>query len=319
MHGKSVNRSGIYKLVIACVSFCLLCSLYIFREEIYLFFHDPAMVEYANDVSKNSQLKFSVPPGFYSDPFQLEITAPTDEIYYTLDGTDPDRNSMRYTGPLKITDVTSNENVHSARTDVTAGFLLDLLDEYSFRPSLINVVPDFPVDKCTIIRAVYYDAEGEQSPVETGSYFVGYDRKDGYENMHVLSIVSDPKNFFDYDTGIYVLGKRFERFLDEGGLDGVEGPIWNWWTGNFSCYGREWERLVSLQFFDPDGNMILSQEGGIRIHGGGTRGSVPRSFNIYARTEYDGNTVLHHDFFQTGFEPDKVILSSGGDDRYSKL
>lgn len=47
--------------------------------------------EYENDTIKKSNLLFSKPSGFYEDPFTLEISAPTSEIYYTLDGTEPVR------------------------------------------------------------------------------------------------------------------------------------------------------------------------------------------------------------------------------------
>ena len=60
--------------------------------------------------------------GFYEDDFLLTITAQAGaEIYYTLDGSVPDRNSLRYEEPLLITDSSQNPNVYSMRTDVSAG------------------------------------------------------------------------------------------------------------------------------------------------------------------------------------------------------
>jgi len=47
---------------------------------------------------------FSVPGGLVVDPFDLEITCATPDalIYYTTDGSDPDFNSMEYTGAFNI-------------------------------------------------------------------------------------------------------------------------------------------------------------------------------------------------------------------------
>jgi hypothetical protein len=48
---------------------------------------------------------FSVPAGFYSNSFQVEIftSTPGAEIYYTLDGTEPEKGkSIVYTGPVQI-------------------------------------------------------------------------------------------------------------------------------------------------------------------------------------------------------------------------
>jgi len=56
---------------------------------------------------------FSADSGFYSEPFMLTLTAePGTEIYYTLDSTDPNMNSIKYEGPILIKDATPNENVY---------------------------------------------------------------------------------------------------------------------------------------------------------------------------------------------------------------
>ena len=46
--------------------------------------------------------RFSVHPGFYEEPIQLEITSPHPEIRYTLDGSIPTADSPRYSGPIMI-------------------------------------------------------------------------------------------------------------------------------------------------------------------------------------------------------------------------
>ena len=51
---------------------------------------------------------FSLESGFYAQPQQLEITAETKDavIYYTLDGSAPGENSLRYEGPILLSDTT---------------------------------------------------------------------------------------------------------------------------------------------------------------------------------------------------------------------
>ena len=44
----------------------------------------------------------SLPGGFYSSAVSVELSAGTGEIYYTLDGSDPDTNSSKYSGPISI-------------------------------------------------------------------------------------------------------------------------------------------------------------------------------------------------------------------------
>ena len=67
------------------------------------------------------------------------------------------------------------------------------------------------------VRAACRDADGNFGEAKTESYFVGYDEKAGYRNMNVMSVVTDPGNLFDYDTGIYVLGRKYDTELDENG------------------------------------------------------------------------------------------------------
>lgn len=50
-------------------------------------------------------VRFSVQGGFFEAPFQLTLHSadPSDTIYYTLDGSDPTRDNLIYSGPLDIT------------------------------------------------------------------------------------------------------------------------------------------------------------------------------------------------------------------------
>ena len=281
--------------------------------------------EYENDDIKKSLIVFSEPSGFYSDAFTLEIQSPTKEIYYTLDGTDPVRGqegTFRYDGGIEISDPTARENVHSMRTDVTTAFDTEMLEEYSNGERPMNYrVPDYPVDKCTIVRAAFYTPEGTRSDIETGTFFVGYDGREGYGDTRVISIVTDPANLFDHETGIYVTGKSFDDFVAADSFH--DGSIWYrhiwwWWDANYHNSGREWERQANVQFFDKDGSLLLQQEAGIRIQGGGSRGFLPKSLNLYARKDYDGNSSFHYDFFDTGYQAKRLTLTTCGDDCYTK-
>ena len=289
-----------------------------------LAFHAPRQ-EYENNEIRNNRIIFSKPSGFYKDAFTLKIKAPTKEIYYTLDGTEPVRgqdNTLRYKGGIEISDATAQENVHSMRTDVTPCFDEELLAEQAPDYESKNYkVPDYPVDKCTILRAVYYTEEDERSGIETASYFVGFEGRQGYGKTKVVSIVTDPANLFDHEKGIYVMGKTFDDFAAADSFNDSSlwyRHIWWWWDANYNRRGADWERQVNVQFFDADGSLLLQQEAGIRIQGGGSRGFYPKSLNLYARRDYDGNTSFHYDFFDTGFTPKRITLTTGGDDFYTK-
>lgn len=267
-----------------------------------------------------TELTFSRESGFYEEPFYLEIYAPPGtEIYYTLDGSDPDENALLYTGPIRIEDATNDDNVYSMRTDVSAGFLSDYIAMYSFNdPQYVS--PNYNVDKCTVVRSAYHDMDGYFSEIKTESYFVGYKGKPGYDDINIISIVSDPDNLFGYENGIYVLGREFEECINGNSEHSLENdPGWWFWNTNYTQKGIEWERDASIQLFDSERNMLINKDCGIRIQGGGSRGKIPRSMNLYARDQYDGEGRFYIDLFTTNYMADTITLFAGGDDYTAKL
>lgn len=307
------------KIVIGIVvSAGALLVLYLWNPKI----ENHKSMEYKNDIKTENEIYFSKEPGFYSEEFTLEIHAPTNDIFYTLDGSEPSNESKRYIQPIVISDATRNENVYSLRTDTSTGFYEDLIEEYSSRSVPEYKVPAYNIDKCTVVRAVYYDENGEKSEIVTGTYFVGFDDKPGYEGINVICITTDPDNLFDYNNGIYVTGKAFDEFVAKDGLVKSVNPMsayWWMWGGNYQERGNAAERDATVQLFNSDGENVLTENVGIRLQGMGSRGYISKSINIFARKKYNGNTRLHYDFWSTGYIPDAVTLTSCGDDQYSKI
>lgn len=269
-------------------------------------------------VDDTSDILFSKESGFYDDEFDLELYSSKGTIYYTLDGSEPDNNSILYTGPIHINDASNNENVHSARTDVSTGFYVDLINEYSTADPCYEV-PCELVDKATIVRAVvYYDSQDIYSDIKTKSYFVGYNSKDLYDNVKVISIVTDPNNLFSYYSGLYVTGANFDEFANERLGTSSKTPYWWWWTSNYSR-GYSSEKEATVQMFNEDGNLVFSQNCGINIHGGGSRGKNQKSFNLFARNKYSQYDHFMFDFFDNGYFPKRVTLTQGGDDDLIKF
>ncbi|MBN2092826.1 CotH kinase family protein [candidate division KSB1 bacterium] len=48
-------------------------------------------------------ISFSLPGGFYSSAISVELSAGESEIFFTLDGSDPDSAAFKYVGPINIT------------------------------------------------------------------------------------------------------------------------------------------------------------------------------------------------------------------------
>lgn len=256
---------------------------------------------------------FSHKSGFYSEAFELVLSAGEGtQIFYTLDGSAPTRESGLYTEPILIGDASLKENVWSMRKDVSAGFLPENVEESGYR------TPAYPVDKCTVIRAISVDEEGNESLIASGTYFVDYQHKEGYQGMNVVSLMTDPESLFGYDKGIYVTGKVYED-TKAAIPDQWFADYWFWWEANYTQAGEEWEREACLQFFDNKGELILTKNAGIRIQGGANRGKLPKSLNLYARDTYDGSSRFEADFFGSSYQPQRMTLFAGGDDSQINL
>ena len=137
-------------------------------------------------------MHFSAQSGFYEDAFSLTITAKDGaEIYYTLDGSDPTAESLHYTEPITINDRSSEPDVLAKHTEITV-------------PAPAPA-PKKAVDKATVVKVIAIDGNGKQSAVVTNTYFVGFGGKsESYQNVKIISLITDEQNLFDPETGIYV-------------------------------------------------------------------------------------------------------------------
>ncbi len=240
------------------------------------------------------ELSFSHESGFYSDAFELTITPSVDAtVYYTLDSSAPDKTSCVYSEPLLIEDNSSSPNVYSAIDGIS---------------SLEVFTPTSPVDKCVVVRAYAVTEDGYVSDTVCKSYFVGYDEKSGYGDLPVVSLVVDPEDLFDYETGIYVTGKIY----DESEHSGYPETF----PANYNQTGKEWERPAQFTYFNGDKSYLFEQEIGVRIHGGWSRAFNQKSFNLYARKEYSGTKTFAYSFFETKKMQTCMLRSGGYRDTY---
>ena len=229
-------------------------------------------------------MRFSAVSGFYDEEFYLDITADDScNVYYTLDGSVPSVESQRFTQPVLISDRSAEKNVLSAHKDIAqpANFV-----KYD--------LPDSPVDKATVVRAIAVDGSGSQSRVVSCTYFVGFREKaDYYDDVKTISLITEESSLFDYENGIYTIGKTYDDWFESDEYD-PETPDW-FLPANYTQKGREWEREAFVQFFEG-GKLAYSQDVGIRIHGGASRSYTQKSLNIYARKDY-GAPKLVYDLF----------------------
>lgn len=249
------------------------------------------------------ELIFSADSGMYDEEFYLAISATNDAtIYYTLDGTDPATSPFRktYTQPILIQDATGQANRFADLTPAEQSVWYQGMDTPSAQ---------YQVEKCTVVRAY---AE-ECAPVYK-SYFVGYVPED-FHNLPMMSVVTDPSNLFNNETGIYMVGTEALEYLEQNPED-IEGAKA---LANYNQRGKSWERKIHLDFFETDGSYVYSQNCGIRIQGNNSRNEAQKSFRFYARSDYGDASfsydLLNLDTADQGLTTESTfILRSGGND-----
>ena len=240
---------------------------------------------------------FLTPGGFYEDSVEVVLSASSGlTIRYTLDGSEPKKDSAVYTGPLTLTDPSSSPNVYSAREDIASA------DQF-------YEVPDEPVDKAVVVRAAAFDEEGNRSNTVTSTYFVDFNEKEGYENAAVLSLTADPEALFSSENGIYVLGSLYDSAL----ADGLIYPELPWselmdYT-NYYLEGMSSERPAHVELFSAYGDLLLDQECGIRIRGNASRNFPQKSFTLYSRNRYE-KEAFDPTLFDTGISYPSLILNN---------
>lgn len=234
------------------------------------------------------ELTFSLESGFYEYPMPLEIKCDNRKaaIYYTLDGSVPDENSLVYDGTMTLMWSNDREDVLTRITGITAG--------ETFVPTA-----DFPT--AHVVRAVAITPNGKKSEVISGTFFIGYDRKELYGDIPVMFLVTDPEGLFNYDTGIYVTGRVYDEWAAQ-----QTGAYESWQaTANYTQRGDDWERPVSVTYLPAEGEGF-TQEMGMRIKGGASRGSNQKSLRLIARKDYGEKNVDYVLY------PDNVRESDGG-------
>lgn len=237
---------------------------------------------------------FSVDGGWYDDAVMVELTCAEGEIYYTVDGSEPDEMSMRYDGPIVVTNRSAEPNTYSSIDDIS------LNNPY---------VPNDPVDKATAIKAVAID-DGRRSEVAARTYFVGLGGDSAYQNMSVLSLTVDPEDLFGHENGIYVAGVGYDQYRAKYGIEDPQENSSIYTYANYAKEGIGWERPAQIEFYTEDHQEVLRQEIGIRIHGGWSTSYNQKGFNLYAREQYDGNDVFQYDFL--GKRTGRLMLRAGG-------
>ncbi|OYT14777.1 MAG: hypothetical protein B7C24_16555, partial [Bacteroidetes bacterium 4572_77] len=226
----------------------------------------------------NNQLIFSHSAGFYKKPFGLLVKDLTgDSLFYTTDGSVPSTSDVLFQDSMFLDFLYQKENHFS---EIPSSPAQELISNKAWEK------PDNRIEKAHIIRVASFKNGLQTSPVYTRTFFI--DSTAYWRNLPLISLVSSPENLFAYDSGLFVPGQYYNSNLSE-------------LSGNYFERGVEWERPVCVEYFDTTNTLRLSQNAGLRIHGGKTRQAAQKSLRLYARKEYGPK------YFNYPFLPNREI------------
>ena len=180
---------------------------------------------------KTASPQSSLGQGVYGETVTIELTG-EGNIYYTLDCTEPNADSTRYTSPITVS-------------------------------------------KTTVIRCIAIESGKLKSEVADLTFIVNEN-----DSLEAISIVTEPKNLFDYYTGIYETGPRASSVFPYEGAN----------------YYNRWEREASVNFF-AENDEGFYENCGIRIFGGLSRSLPKKSFALFFRSAY-GSDALYYQLFE---------------------
>jgi hypothetical protein len=225
---------------------------------------------------------FSAESGFYSSDFNLTLMIPEGStVYYTTDGSDPTDKSLVYSDFIEIKEqYFSGSNPEQF---ISAGKFPEQPLSFIRTTSPPEIgwwgtwyKPSHDIFRANVIKAIVYTPGKALSKIISKSYLVHPDIISKYQ-VPVLSITTDKSNLFDYLKGIYHIGANNVPAMKYGTS----------YYGNCAQKGFDFERPAYLDFFDPSGNLVLSQKMGIRIRGEWHRMFGQKALTLYARNEYD--------------------------------
>lgn len=270
---------------------------------------------------------FSHPSGFYTEAFSLSLSHPDPEadIIYTIDGSEPSAENLSgtdypyknqypqnpgqafgelltnsytshtYSTPLAINDRSSEPNKLAAMSST-----------WHFDP---DYLPDDPIKKATVVKARAV-VNGVSGKAATNTYFVSTSGAHS-STLPIVSISLNEDALFDYNDGIHVAGVDFDNWRTQNPGAVTTGHV----PANYRRRGIETEKPAVFQYF-IDGEEVLKQNIGLRLHGSFSKSAQNKTFRLYARAEYDEQNRFDYPFFgpENSSSFKRLILRNSGND-----
>jgi predicted NAD-dependent protein-ADP-ribosyltransferase YbiA (DUF1768 family) len=246
-------------------------------------------------LGESAPVRFSVQRGFFDAPFDVMLSTddPTAVIRYTTDGSAPSLdNGQVYSGPVSITTTTPLR---------AASFVQNYLPSdvgshtYIFLDDVIHKQDGAGLP----VEWGYFDDQGPRRPARAKANYATDPEianhadykdtlKDDLRSVPTISLIMDPNDLWDFENGIYSNPERT---------------------------GDAWERPVSMEWINEQGETEFHADAGIRIHGGWARRfsqTKKFSYKIIFRSKYGESTLNYPMFGEDAMTEFQSIVLRGG-------
>lgn len=149
----------------------------------------------------------------------------------------------------------------------------------------------------TVVRARIF--EPNQIPSVTFNKSFVYNSN---HQIDVIYLTTEPDNFFDEDTGIYVFGPE-ENYETSFPFMGA-----NFW--------QDWERPIHFAYYKNNSTApAVEYNAGVKIFGGWSRGHAQKSLSLFARGQYGASEFEYPFFEELDYDEfESVVLRNSGND-----
>jgi len=173
----------------------------------------------------------SLSGGFYSTSISVELSAGESNIFYTLDGSDPDSGSLEYSGPINISETTVLKAISTKAEHLPSPVIYHsyFINEQSDLP-VVSLISD-PYNLFDYYYGIYADGPGWTPipPHHGANYWMDWERP-----AHVQFFDDDKNLGFSKNCGIEIYGgwtrsfpqKSFSvKFKNDYGSSALEYPL----------------------------------------------------------------------------------------------
>jgi len=218
-------------------------------------------------------------------------------------------NTMRISSPqFSITGgfYTSSQIIEltSSNAYETIYFTLD-----GSKPTINSNIYTLPIiiNSTSVIRAQAFGDNILPSVIATNTYFI-----DETSTLPVISIATDPELLWDDQIGIHTEGTNGTILHGDWGSREDLG---------IANYFQDWERPISLEYYEPSGNIGFHANAGIKIHGGWSRKAEQKSLTIHFRDKYGSENIDYILFHEKSIQSFNTFMlrNSGSDALKTRL